>query len=65
MRYVDYVYNMVSTECKDMDSIYADYIIRLVGVYGLHALESYQLVETCGVVNGRQLFTLLEKKERV
>lgn len=63
MRYVDYVYNMVSTECQGMDSIYADYIIRLVGVYGLNALIAYQLVETCGVVNGRQLFTLLNKKE--
>lgn len=63
MRYVDYVYNMVSTECQEMDSIYADYIIRLVGVYGLNTLIAYQLVETCGVVNGRQLFTLLNKKE--
>lgn len=63
MRYVDYVYNMVSTECVNMDSIYADYIIHLVGVYGLNALEMYRLVETCGVVNGRQLFTLLEKRE--
>lgn len=63
MRYVDYVYNMISTECKDMDSVYADYIIRCVGVYGLNALVAHQLVETCGVVNGRQLFTILEKKE--
>lgn len=65
MRYVDYVYNMVSTECQGLDSIYEDYIIRLVGIYGLNALEMYQLVETCGIVNGRQLYTLLEKKGEV
>ena len=65
MEYVDYVYNMVKTECKGMDSIYADYIIRCVGVYGLNALEMHRLVETCGVVNGRQLFTLINKKENL
>ena len=38
MNYTDHVYKFVHDECKDLDSIYEDYIIRLVGEYGLRAL---------------------------
>ena len=60
--YVDYVYNIVKLECTDLDSIYKDYIIRLVGVYGFNALYFEKLIESCGVVNGRRLYVLLDKK---
>ena len=38
MRYVDYVYDIVRLDCEGMDSIYKDYIIQMVGVYGFNAL---------------------------
>lgn len=62
MRYVDYVYNIVRLDCEDMDAIYKDYILQMVGVYGFNALIGEKLLESCGVVNGRQLYVLCEKK---
>lgn len=61
--YVDLVYDVIRMETKGLDSFYKDYILSLVGVYGLNALITHKLVETCGVVNGRQLYTLLEKRK--
>lgn len=62
-KYVDYVYGIVESECKGMDSIYEDYIEHLVGISGLEALRAWGLVETCGVIGGRQLYVLCDKKE--
>ena len=62
MRYVDYVYEMVERECDGVDAIYEDYIIYLVGGKGLKALIENRLVETCGVINGNQLYTLCNKQ---
>lgn len=62
MRYVDYVYDIVRLDCEGMDSIYADYIKHMVGVYGLNALIEEKLVESCGVINGRRLYVLCEKE---
>lgn len=52
------VYEIVETECEGFDAIYEDYIIRLVGEEGLRILREDRLVESCGVVNGRQLYAL-------
>jgi hypothetical protein len=60
--YIDLVYDLVKQKTEGMDSVYAEYIEELVGFYGLHALHHCKLLETCGVVNGRQLYTLCEKK---
>lgn len=60
--YVDQVYEMVERECKGVDAIYEDYIIYLVGVKGLKALIQNRLLETCGVINEKQLYTLCDKK---
>lgn len=65
MKYVDYVYDIVRLDCEDMDAIYADYIKQMVGVYGFNALWHEKLIESCGVVNGRQLYVLCEKKKGV
>lgn len=62
MRYVDYVYDIVKSDCEGMDAIYKDYIIQMVGVYGFNALHEANLIEGCGVINGRRLFVLCEKK---
>lgn len=60
--YVEYVYNLIKKESEGMDAIYEDYICHLIGVKGLEVLQMCKLIETCGVVNGRQLYTLCEKK---
>ena len=61
MLYVDYVYDIVRLDCEGMDSIYKDYIIQMVGVYGFNALREHGLIESCGVINGRQLYVLCGK----
>lgn len=58
--YVKYVYDLVKLNCAGLDSVYGDYIQQLVGEYGLQALVENKLVETCGVVNGRQLYVLCD-----
>ena len=53
MTYEESVYEIIKKDCEGLDSIYEDYIVSLVGKYGLDALKAY------GVVNGRQLYVLL------
>ena len=63
--YAEYVYEIVKKDCEgSVDAIYEDYIIHLVGIKGLYALINAKLVETCGVLHGQQLYTLLELKDR-
>lgn len=64
LNYVDCVYELVKEECGNLDSIYEDFIVHLVGMCGLGALKREGLLETCGVVNGRQLYVLCEPKEK-
>lgn len=52
------IYEIVKAECEDFDAIYEDYIVRLVGQEGLTILRMHRLVESCGVVDGRQLYAL-------
>lgn len=59
---VDQVYKTVMGVCGDLDSIYEDYIIYLVGYEGLYILREHQLLESCGVINGRKLYVLCDKK---
>lgn len=61
MRYVDYIYETVLAECESLDAIYESYITYLVGHIGLEELKKHKLVETCGVVNGCQLYVLIKK----
>lgn len=58
------VYLMVMEEFSDLDAIYEDALIHLVGVRGIESLKENKLLESCGVVNGRQLYTLCDKFER-
>lgn len=62
MLYVDYVYEIVKNESRNFDAIYQSYILELVGVMGMQALLENKLIETCGTVDGRQLFVLCDKK---
>lgn len=60
---INQVYQIVAENCVGFDAIYEDYIIELVGVEGLHSLKENRLVETCGVVNNRQLYVLTRKND--
>ena len=61
MRYVDYVYEIVIDKCSDLDSIYEDHIEFLVGSMGLLELIRNGCLESCGVVNGRRLYVLVDR----
>lgn len=61
--YVEYVYQIVRGETIDLDTVYESYIIALVGKFGLQALKECKLIETCGVMYGRQLYVLCCEKE--
>lgn len=63
MKFANLIYDIVAEETKYMDAIYESYILELVGSKGLDALLSAGYLETCGVVNGRQLYVLTEKKD--
>lgn len=63
-QFANYVYDILRLDCADMDAIYADHIKQMFGVYGLNALIINKLVESCGVVNGRQLYVLVDKEEQ-
>lgn len=59
---VDNVYNIVKEAFKDFDAIYEDYLIYLVGFEGFYILKENRLLESCGVINGRKLYALCDKK---
>lgn len=62
--YADHVYEIVRADTIDMDSVYGDYIQQMVGLYGLNTLIENGFVESCGVINGRRLYVLVERKYR-
>ena len=61
--FVEEVYKFLKQDVSGLDAVYEDYIIESVGKYGLSALFHSKLIETCGVVNGRQLYVLCCEKE--
>lgn len=60
--YADYVYDIIKEQTEKFDAIYEDYITELVGVFGLNALLDNNLLETCGIVNGKQLYVLCDNE---
>lgn len=62
MKYADYVYEIIKNESRNLDAIYQDYILYMVGAMGMQALVENKLVESCGSVNGRLLYVLCEKE---
>lgn len=55
------IFKKVLSECSVLDSIYEDYLIRIVGEYGIKCLKDAGFLETCEVVNGHQLYTIIDK----
>lgn len=60
---VKYIYNVVKQDCDCLDSVYEDYLIHIVGTYGVNLLKENGLLESRGVINGRQLYVIIEAKE--
>ena len=60
--FADYIYKIVESELEGFDAIYEDYIINLVGFAGLNALRLHKYIESCGIVEGRQLYALCGPK---
>ena len=61
MSYINHVYNIIKTESVGLDAIYEDWIKHAVGTFGLRALLAHGLLEACGMIDGRQLYALVEK----
>lgn len=59
--YLKHIYDIVQLEMSDMDAIYKEHIMQLVGVFGFNALFKYELLESCGVIDGRRLYVLRNK----
>ena len=57
-QYAEYVCFELARECQGIDAIYEDYIIRVVGEEGFDVLRETKHLNTCGSVNGRNLYTL-------
>lgn len=62
MTYCENCYQILKLESENLDAIYEDYIIHLIGVAGLTELRGRNLLEPCGVVNGRPLYVLCDKE---
>jgi hypothetical protein len=56
--YVEGVYQSLREVAMNLDSLYEDYIITIVGTTGLMTLLANGYLETCGAINGRQLYVL-------
>ena len=61
MNYLKYIYLTLKAETFNLDSIYEDYIIQMIGTTGLEELKKANLIESCGIVNRRQLYTIVNK----
>lgn len=59
---IDDIYELIKEEFKGIDAIYEESIIHMIGVFGLDLLKEHRLLESCGVVNGRQLYVLCPKQ---
>lgn len=56
--YVKHVYDVVKNKTEGFDAIYKDYIVELVGIHGFESLRDCKLIEGCGSINLRELYTL-------
>lgn len=55
------VYASAREVFNEIDAIYEDYLISLVGYEGLYKLKENELIESCGAIDGRKLYALCDK----
>lgn len=58
-QYLNDVCKKLQSETQGFDAIYEDYILSVVGEEGFDLLRYEGYLNTCGSVNGRNLYTLL------
>lgn len=46
---------------RGMDAVYEDYVIYLIGKEGFNILRRNGVLESCGSIDGRRLYTVAEK----
>ena len=63
MEYKEMLYKILELDMRPLDALYEDYIIHTIGITGLTYLRSNGYLESCGVVNGKSLYTLLPWKD--
>ena len=52
------MYEFVKEMCDSYDAIYEDYLIRLIGERGIQTLKDGGLLECCGEIDGRKIYSL-------
>lgn len=55
---LDRFYKLMWCEFSNTDALYEDYIIHMIGTLGLNMLLTANRLESCGMINGRKLYTL-------
>lgn len=53
-----FLQEVVSGCTRGMDAAYEDYLIYLVREEGFYILRKNKLLESCGSINGRNLYTI-------
>ena len=56
--YIHYIYNLLVEKTEGVDAIYEDYILDLIGTHGFESLIELRLLEGCGSIHGRKLYTI-------
>lgn len=63
--YILHIRNIVKLETSDMDAIYKEHIIQMIGVFGFNDLIKYGCLESCGVIDGRRLYVITDQRNFV
>lgn len=54
------LHEIILGSTRGMDAVYEDYVIKLIGREGFDILRNHKILESCGSVNGRRLYTVKE-----
>lgn len=56
--YISHIHCVLLIEVPDLDAVCEDYILKLVGTFGLKDLKACGLIEPTDVVNGKQMYKI-------
>lgn len=57
---LDLFHEIIAGYARGMDVVYGDYVIYLIGQEGFDMLRENHILESCGSIEGRDLFTVRE-----
>lgn len=58
---IDALYNFVKLVVHDTSLVYEDYLLQMIGQTGIKLLMNAGLLDTFGIVNGKQVYVLVNK----